>query len=441
MKDEYRDILTELYFAGLKAVDPYQAVRKFFPKRGETLFLPSGKISLSEFQRIWVIGFGKASAPMAKAVEEILGDRISGGVINTKYGHSLKLERIKVNEAGHPVPDERGEAGAKEIIEILKKAEEKDLVIVLISGGGSALLPAPCCGINLTHKQEITRLLLECGATIEEINAIRKHLSSVKGGRLAELAYPAQVLALILSDVVGDRLDTIASGPTVPDSTTYQECVDILCKYDLFTRIPDPVKEIMEKGLRGEIPETPKEGEKIFSRVQNIIVGSNFLALSRIKEEGEKKGFKTLILSSSIQGEAKEIAKFYAGIAKEIKTSGNPFPPPLLILGGGETTVTVRGKGKGGRNQELALSFAIQIAGCADIYFLSAGTDGTDGPTDAAGAFADGKSLLRAKKLGLDAFKFLSENDSYSFFQKLNDLFITGPTRTNVMDVHLLLVT
>ncbi|RKX97220.1 MAG: glycerate kinase, partial [Spirochaetes bacterium] len=307
-------------------------------------------------------------------------------------------------------------------------------------GGGSALLPMPADGITLEEKQATTKVLLECGATIDEINSIRKHLSKIKGGGLMRLAYPANVISLILSDVVGDPLDIIASGPTVPDTSTFKDCMEIIKKYDIEKKIPYTVLKRIEKGLKGEIEETPKDGDPIFEKSENIIIGNNMKAVLAADKKARELGYNTLIISSMIEGETKEVAKVHGAIIKEVKRSGNPISPPACILSGGETTVTIKGKGKGGRNQEFVLACCIDIEGIDKVMILSGGTDGTDGPTDAAGAVGDGETVLRAKKIGLDADKYLNNNDSYHFFQKLDDLLITGPTNTNVMDLRILLI-
>jgi hydroxypyruvate reductase len=369
---------------------------------------------------------------MAQAVEKILGKRITSGLINVKHGHTVKLSRIEQNECGHPVPDESGVRGAQRIAAIARDATAKDLVICLISGGASALMPLPASPITLGEKQATTNLLLACGASIHEINAVRKHISAIKGGQLAALASPAKVISLILSDVIGDNLDVIGSGPTSPDASTFVMARGVFEKYGIWNKVPRAVRVRLDSGAAGEIPETPKA----LKNVENLIIGSNRIALDAAAEKAKELGFKPLILSSSIEGETREIAGMHAAIAREIRQSGRPLKPPVCIISGGETTVTIRGKGKGGRNQEFALSAAVGIAGLKDVLIFSAGTDGTDGPTDAAGAQADGETLRR----GPEAVRRLANNDSYHFFEPLKDLIMTGPTGTNVMDVHLILV-
>ncbi len=429
-----------IFQAGLKAVNSINSVKKHLIRDDDKIKVGDRTYDLNQYDRILVVGGGKASAAMAQPVEEILGERLKDGILNVKYSHAVPLNTIRINEAGHPVPDEAGLNGTQQIIQLLRQSDERDLVICLISGGGSALMPSPAEGLTLEDKRQLTRLLLESGATIQEINALRKHVSQIKGGRLARLAYPSTLIALILSDVIGDDLDSIASGPTVPDKSTYQDCLHILDKYSIQPKIPAAVLELLEKGAKGEIEETPKADDPAFERAYNVIIASNILAIRAAQKKAKELGYHTLILSSLIEGETKEVSKVHAAIAKEILNTENPVPKPACIISGGETTVTIRGKGLGGRNQEFALAAAIEIEGSENIVILSGGTDGTDGPTDAAGAIADGTTLQRAKAMGLDAEHYLRENDSYHFFRPLNDLLMTGPTYTNVMDLRLVIV-
>lgn len=429
-----------IFQAGVKAVDPVVAVRRHVQRQGNSLKIGGRPYNLADFENIFVIGAGKASAAMAEPLEEILGDRLASGFLNVKYGHSRPLSRVRVNEAGHPLPDEAGWRGAEKIIELLRSTGEKDLVIFLISGGGSALLPAPAAGLTLEDEQQVTNLLLKCGATIHEINAVRKHISRVKGGQLARLAHPAALVSLILSDVIGDRLDSIASGPTVPDESTFEDCRRILEKYGLTARIPPAVLDHLEKGGRREIAETPKPGDPAFDRTQNVIVASNAQAVEAAAEKARALGYNSLVLSTFIEGETRETARMHTALAKEIIRSGRPVRRPACLISGGETTVTIHGPGLGGRNQEFSLAAAIEIDGLDDVVVLSGGTDGTDGPTDAAGAIADSTTARRGRALGLEPEPYLRNNDSYHFFQPLGDLLVTGPTFTNVMDLHLVLV-
>jgi hydroxypyruvate reductase len=377
---------------------------------------------------------------MAKAVEEMLVERIHKGMINVKYGFTQELSYTEITEAGHPVPDHHGETGTKKILALLKAADEKDLIFSLISGGGSALLTNPVPGIALEEIQELTQALLECGANIGEMNALRKHLSSCKGGQMARAAFPATTVNLMLSDVVGDRMDVIASGPFVPDTTTFPDTLDILDKYNL-KEIPAGIYAHLKAGAEGRTPETPKAGDPVFDSVYNMIVGSNIIALEAAEEKARELGYKPLILSSLMEGETREVAPIHCAIAKEILSTGRPVPPPACVISGGETTVTIRGSGLGGRNQEFCLSASLDISELEPrVVILSGGTDGNDGPTDAAGALVDPLTVKRGKALGMRARDFLNNNDAYHFFQKTGDLLLTGPTNTNVMDVRLILV-
>jgi glycerate-2-kinase len=396
--------------------------------------------SLKTINKIFVVGAGKASAAMARAVEAVLGDRIDDGLVITKYGHAVPLTNCRVMEAAHPVPDENGVKATVALLDLLSTADPGDLVLCLISGGGSALTPAPAKGLSLADKQAVTQLLLACGATIHEINTIRKHLSRIKGGRLCQQVNGAAVVSLILSDVIGENLDIIASGATAPDPSRFNDALSLIDHFGLQEKISPAVYDYLARGGRGEIPETPKPGDPIFERVENHIVGSISDALLAAEKEARTYGLNSLVLTSMIQGEATDVAKVLCAIAKEVHRSDRPVPVPACLLSGGETTVTLKGKGLGGRNMELALASAVELAGADDTVMLSAGTDGTDGPTDAAGAFADGTTVLRAKGLGLKPEAYLANNDSYRFFEKVGDLLITGPTRTNVMDLQIVLV-
>ncbi|MGC8792948.1 MAG: glycerate kinase type-2 family protein [Bryobacteraceae bacterium] len=429
-----------IFLRGVRAADSREAVLRHLRLEGKSLVAGRQRYPMETIRNIYVVGAGKASAFMATVVERLLGRRIQRGLLNVKYGHTARLRRVELNECGHPVPDARGVAGARRIMELARQAGEDDLVICLISGGASALMPAPAPPVTLEEKQQVTRLLLACGATIHEINAVRKHISEIKGGQLARLAFPARVLSLLLSDVIGDQLDVIGSGPTAPDASTFQQALSVLDRYGLRERVPAAVRQRLERGAAGEIPETPKAGDPAFERTQNLVVGSNRSAVDAAAAAARAMGFKPLVLSTMIEGETREVARVHAAIAREILASGRPAKPPVCLISGGETTVTVRGGGLGGRNQEFVLAAAIELAGLPRVVVLSGGTDGTDGPTDAAGAIADGATLARAERIGLDARKVLAENDSYRFFEPLGDLIKTGPTNTNVMDLRLILV-
>jgi glycerate 2-kinase len=421
----------DIFYVGLRAVDPYEAVRAHLDRL--LSFYKNGG-----FTKLYLVGFGKAAHGMAKALTENAPGLITKGILVTKYGHSRGVlsENVEIFEAGHPVPDNNGFIATRRIIDMLRQADRQTLVVCLISGGGSALLVSPYNGITLEEKQEATRLLLMAGADINEMNTVRKHLSLVKGGRLAELAFPAGVVSLILSDVIGDPLDVIASGPTSPDTTTYKDAAHVIDKYGLGDRIPRSVSELLRQGCEGIVPETPKQGNPLFDRVENIIVGSNKKATGAARQRALELGFDATILSNELQGEARVAAKQLADKAKGVRSGGRP----VCLIAGGETTVTVKGNGLGGRNTEMALAFAVEIDGLEGITFLSAGTDGTDGPTDAAGAIVDGTTISSARRLGLDPHAYLANNDSYTFFKETGGLLITGPTGTNVMDIQVVLV-
>lgn len=438
-------IVAEIFNAALKAVDPYESVKLHTDKIRQ--FYQD-----NNFKKLIVVGFGKAASAMAKAIEDELPDLIDTGIVVTKYGHAentefgvksselgpKKLKKIKVIEAGHPVPDENGLNATEEIIKLLKNADENTLVVCLISGGGSALLAAPYEDISLDEKQKITQLLLKAGADINELNTVRKHISNVKGGRLAEIAYPARIISLILSDVIGDKLDVIASGPTSPDKTTYNDALQVLKKYALMDKVPRSIIEILNKGVNNIIPETPKDDNPAFEKVENIIIGSSRKTLEAAKTKAESFGLQTEVISSKITGEAREVGRWLAIKTRDALSVRRD--EKICLISGGETTVTVKGNGLGGRNMELALSFAIEIDGIDGITLLSAGTDGTDGPTDAAGAIVDGQTVARARAIGLDPGTYLENNDSYNFFKQINELFITGPTGTNVMDIQIMVI-
>lgn len=440
--DRRRDALA-IFQSAVDAADPERCVHAAV-KLDDNEIRVAGTdppYDLNTFSRICVVGAGKATPAMAAAVEDILGDRITCGAINTKYGHAdSRLRRISTTECAHPIPDEAGVKGTAEMAQLLEDSDENSLVICLFSGGGSALMPAPVAGISLAEKQETTQQLLACGATIDEINTIRKHLSQVKGGRTARLAAPATVISLVISDVIGDRLETIASGPVYPDPTTYGDCLEIFTRFGLLERLPPKVLDYMKAGVSGDGPETAGPDDPSFARCTNHLVGNISLSIEAARRAAAELGYQPLILSSRIAGETREVAAMHAAIAQEAVDNGCPVAPPACIISGGETTVTLKGSGKGGRNQEFALAAAIELDGWDGVTALSGGTDGTDGPTDAAGAIADGSTVARAAALGMDPAGYLDDNDSYHFFSALDDLVITGPTGTNVMDVRLLLI-
>jgi len=442
---DIRADLKSIYETAIQAVDPGIAVKSHLKINGKNLqlFSDSGLVrefDLDAFSRIFVVGAGKATASMAKAVESILGNRITGGCISVKYGYTEQLDSIELIEASHPIPDSNGIKGSEKIRDILTSATEKDLIFSLISGGGSALLPLPAGSITLEEMGKATDLLMKSGATIHEMNALRKHMSLVKGGNLAKMAFPATVLNLMISDVVGDNMDVIASGPFVPDYSTFDDAVKILEKYGLTNMIPVSILDYIVLGADGSIEENPVKGSPVFEKITNLIIASNIISLNSAKEEAERKGYNSIILSSMIEGDTTDTAAWHTKIALEVLNSSNPVPPPACIISGGETTVRIKGEGLGGRNMEFALQTAKMIEGNISITAASIGTDGTDGPTDSAGAVADGNTVGKAAQAGLNINKYIDNNDSYHFFKKIDDLIITGPTNTNVMDVRILLV-
>ncbi|MDR3640694.1 MAG: DUF4147 domain-containing protein [Humidesulfovibrio sp.] len=451
--------LRRIFEAALARIDPYGMIKDRMRLEGARLVveLEGGRFEadLARFSRILVLGCGKAASRMAKAVEEILGagTRLPfGGLVCTKYGHTEVLARIEQAEAAHPVPDEAGVAAAARIAELAREADEDTLVINLISGGGSALLPAPMrygddgreVVLTLEHKQAVTRALLACGADIREINCVRKHLSELKGGRFLRLLAPATSVSLILSDVVGDHLDTIASGITSADESTYAQALATVCGYGIERAIPAEVLRALELGAAGGIAETPKPGDPALARATNLLIGTNHAALLAACDKARELGYNVAPLTCQLTGEAREVARFLSGIGQDVRRTGMLVARPACVVLGGETVVTLTGGGKGGRNQEMALAFLAELERDPergrDIAFLSASTDGTDGPTDAAGAYASAAMLKRAHAAGLSIAEALKANDSYHFFEAIGGLYKTGPTRTNVCDLHLLLV-
>lgn len=438
--NELQETATAIFLAAIKAVDPEACVNRRLRLSGTDLLIGEDFYPLAAIRKLFVVGIGKASAAMALAVEKLLGDRINDGVIITKYGHGMALKHCRLLEAGHPVPDASGVEATAVLLNLVSQATSDDLILCLISGGGSALCPAPAVGITLGDKQATTRLLLASGATIHEINTLRKHLSRIKGGQLCRAASGVRMVSLILSDVIGDNLDIIASGITAPDPSTFSDCLAILSRHQLLDKIPAAVHQHLATGVEGLVKETPKPGDPLFAKIRNHIIGSITEALAAAAGKAKSLGFRPLTLTSTLQGEARQAAGVLSGIAHESHRSEQPVQPPACLLAGGETTVTLHGGGLGGRNMEFALAGAMALAGTRGILLLAAGTDGTDGPTDAAGAFADGTTAARAEALGLSLAQHLADNDSYRFFQRLGDLFITGPTRTNVMDLVIFLV-
>lgn len=437
--------LQEIFKSALEAAEPSSAVLRVLNLSGKRLTVADKQYDLGNYEHILVIGAGKATARMALPIEMMFGERISSGFIIVKYGHTAPLRFIRQIEAGHPIPDQAGVEATREITALLQKADEKTFVICLISGGGSALLVAPAKGITLQEKQRATDLLMKAGATIHELNAVRKHLSVVKGGRLARIACPATIVTLLISDVIGDRLDVIASGPTAPDRTTFAEALSVIRKYGLQSSMPPEVLSYLERGIAGCEEETAREADPCFDRTQNLIAAGLRQAIDAAQEKAHSLGMSAEVVSRELQGEARDAALFLAQKAIEARNRLKTGEQ-LCLLSGGETTVTVKGTGTGGRNQELALAFALEIAGEKGITLLSAGTDGTDGPTDAAGAMVDGETVRRAAKQGISPGDYLANNDSYGFFRSYDAVtgdhahIMTGPTGTNVMDIQIIMV-
>jgi glycerate 2-kinase len=421
----------------LKAASPEEIISRRLKLKGEILSLDSISIDLSSYERIIAIGAGKGSASMAAGLERLLGRRITAGVVNCPnyLKPKPKTKVIRLHSATHPIPSQSGVKGVEQMLRIIGIPKRNDLIICLISGGGSSLMPLPFKGITLSDKVEVTELLLKSGATIDEINVVRKHLSGIKGGRLAEMLFPARVVSLIISDVVGDVLASIASGPTVADPSTFRDAKEIIVRYGLWNKIPGRVKTLIESGLVIKSLETPKPNSNFFRAVSNVLLGSNKLSCEAAQKFLDSKGYHSNVLSTRLQGEAREIGKVYSGILYKMKEGSRKS---ALILGG-ETTVTIQKEsGKGGRNQELVLSSALGIEGLSGALVASMGTDGVDGPTDAAGAVADGRTMGRAKKRGEDGIAALLAHNSYTFFKGLGDLIVTGPTGTNVNDISIL---
>jgi len=435
-----RRLALESLEAAVKAVDPKQIIKSKLNLKNSILYVGEHSFDLGRFKNVYVIGGGKASGLMANALEQVLGKHITRGIVNVPRGDKAKTNIIKLHAASHPIPDETGVQGTTQMLKIAEKANEDDLIICLISGGGSSLMPLPRGEISVADKREITNALLKCGATINEINTVRKHISEFKGGWLAKKAYPATILNLILSDVLSDPLDFIASGPTVLDSTTFSDAVKVLKKYVLWNKTPKTVQKVLSDGEKGLIPETPKANDDAFKKVFNVVVGNNRLASQTACKQLELDGLNTFLLTATLEGEARHVGTMLSSIASEMISSGNPVSRPAGVVVGGETTVTVTGKGLGGRNQEIALAATLKLKNVDGVVIASLSTDGIDGPTDAAGAIVDGKTLKKAKKKGLIPEEYLSRNDSYNFFSKIGDLIFTGPTGTNVNDVSAIVV-
>jgi len=433
-----REIVLNALESAIYSVDSYSSTRKSI-KLEKELSIVNSRWNPSKGE-IHVVGAGKAGAKMALAVEDSLGDLIRSGVVNVLKGteRTVRTRRIELIPAGHPLPDSGSIEGARRILRLAEKLGKDDLLLVLISGGGSAIMELPQEGISLDDLIKMNKLLISCGADIREINTVRKHVSRVKGGRLAK-ATKAKVVSLIISDVIGDPLDFIASGPTSPDSTTFRDAMDVIEKYDLRDKMPPSIMEVLSKGVRGEIEETPKPGDEVFERVDNYIIANNRIAVRSMANYIEGIGIRTVDIGSRIKGEARDSGSVMASIARSIDAGESSISKPVAIIGGGETTVTLRGQGKGGRNQEFVLSALKEISGC-NCCIASIGTDGIDGNSDAAGAIADGRSLEEGIKMGMNPDRYLKENNSYEFFSRLGDLIFTGPTMTNVTDIFVILI-
>ena len=434
---ELRKTAEDIFRAGVSAADPHRLLVEHSRSENDRWHYETDGAHVSwdlppkgTSGRLLVVGAGKAAASLARALEETLGDRIAGGRIVVKHGHGLPLKHIVVEEGGHPLPDRGGLEGTARLLADLENTRPEDRVFFVLTGGASALLIAPAPGLTLQDKIDTTQILLSSGATIQEMNMVRKHLSRVKGGRLAEGIHPARAMTLIVSDVVGDDLSSIGSGPTVPDPSTFAECLGILERYRVLERIPFPVRERLAAGVDGGVAETPKPGLALFENSQSVILASNRHSMDAAQRASDGFGFPASVYAYDMVGSTHERAKGFASRLLALSGSG-----PVALLAGGETTLAIQGKGKGGRNQEFALVAAREIEGAKNVALLAAGTDGTDGPTDAAGAFADGTTFARAGSAGLDPHAFLKDNDSYAFFDRLGDLLRTGPTGTNVMDL------
>lgn len=434
-----REAAQKIFLAGVRSVLPGSLMANIMSLKDQTLFVGGNEIPIGNYENIYVIGAGKASAAMGHYVETILGDRIKGGHIVVKYGHSCKLKRIEVTEAGHPVPDSNGFMATNEIIRIAANASENDLVICLISGGGSALMADLPDDLLPEELYIVNNLLVKCGATIKEINCVRKHLSKIKGGQLARIVMPARLVTLIVSDVVGNLPEVIASGPTVPDPSTFQEALDVIYKYNLADDITTGVMNYLKEGASGIKPETPKPGDLVFDNVLNILAGTIQNALKGAKAEALKLGYKAFIIDDAVQGDVENVSEMIVSTAASFKNNPD-IPKPVCLLFGGETTIRVTGEGLGGRNQHLALTAAMRLQNLPGITILAAGTDGNDGNTDAAGAVVDSETVSSALSKNINASNYISEFDSHSFFRKAGGLVITGPTFTNVMDLMVIIV-
>ena len=431
-----REPILAILQAALSAVDPLLATQRFLQRQDNVLTVGDRAYDLDRYARVFVIGAGKAGAPMALAVESVLGDRITDGLVVVKTGHTGPTQRVELVEASHPRPDEAGVDAGRRILDMAQSAGAEDLVIALLSGGGSALLVAPAPGLALADIQSMTASLLACGATINEINCLRKHTSAVKGGQLARAVAPATLITLALSDVIGSPPDVIASGPTVPDQSAWTDAWSIVQRYDLESKLPAAVIERLRAGLTGDEPDTPKPDDPVFATSQTLVVADNRVAAAAAAHSAESFGYHTMLLTTYLEGEASQVARVAVGLGREIQAFHAPLAPPACLILGGETTVTLGADpGMGGRNQELALAAAVALQDQHGMVVVSLATDGTDGPTNSAGGIADATTVARGQALGLDAETFLRRHDAYPYLQAVHDLLVTGPTQTNVNDL------
>ncbi len=432
-------MLEPILMAAIERVKPATVIKQFLRLQDSVIVCNDLQISLPRNAGIRIIGFGKASAAMAQSCEEILGEALTDGLVITKHDHSLPTNRIRILEAGHPVPDAAGLQATAALLSYLQGTDPEDLIICLISGGGSALLEHLADGISFDDLQNVSKLLLGCGAEIQEMNAVRKHLSLVKGGQLARLLAGRRCISLVISDVIGDDLSTIASGPLIPDNSTFYDAWQVIEKYQLANQLPNGVRQRLENGMHGKIAENPSTGDPCFASIDHQILASNDQALAAAANAAENGGFIADIIWQNVSGEARNVARQLATLTRE--KLGKTTAQPRCLIFGGEPTVTLRGSGKGGRNQELALAFALAMKDSPVPYLmLSCGTDGTDGPTDAAGAWVSPATLKNAKGQNLSASAYLDNNDAYHFFDQVGGLIRTGATGTNVMDIGLILL-
>ena len=438
----------KIWRAALAEVAPENLIRRSVVRKADTLFVQEKRYELSAYENIYLIAFGKAAPAMAASLMDILGKRVQAGLVVALPGQQISLPGIKVLEAPHPLPDERSLDAGREILALARAAGQKDLVVILLSGGGSAQVCLPLAGISFEDKRYITQELMFRGADIAELNIVRKHLSAIKGGCLAEGAYPAEVVNLVISDVIGDDLEAIASGPAHWDSSTFGDALGVLQKYDLWDNAPQSIRDIISGGRNGKLPDMLKKNDRVFKKVSSFIIGNNAMALGAARLKAERLGFKTIILTSADRGEVRMAAKIYVSLFVNLALSGKKLEQPLCFLSGGELTVHVKGPGKGGRNQEFVLAVLSEIGrhtesgplSGRDWLVASLGTDGIDGNTEAAGAWATPVTTQKSRDLGLNIQDYLDGNDSYHFFQKAGGLIVTGPTGTNIMDLRIFLM-